>query len=170
MGAHGLRKLPALALAGLLAAACLLAGCQDDIASLAAREGLAGGSIVRLSEGYAVAARARGGRAEVLAFLFDGERWSVQALASADVTGSESVQLVSYDGETGEEWNTFVYGLAGPSVSRVRLAGRLGVGGQVVDGAWVVALRDRGLGPADIHWSFVSAQGGALRVGSGLLR
>ncbi|HEX2141863.1 MAG TPA: hypothetical protein VHK28_06245 [Candidatus Limnocylindria bacterium] len=147
-----------------------MTACGDgELATLVDREGLSGAAVLRLDEGYAVAARARGGGAEVIAFLRDEDAgWQVQRLAHAGSSDDELVQLISYGGETGEVWNTFVYGLAGPDVSRVVLEGRPGPGGQVIDGAWVIALQQKDLAPADIRWRFLSASGGTLRTGSGI--
>jgi hypothetical protein len=169
MGAHRLRNLPALTLAAAVAL-LFLQGCgPPGVEAVVARAGVRGEAVVRLEARYAVAARTVGSGAEVLAFLEsdDGE-WSVQQLASAELAGPNGVQMISYGGETGETWNTFVYGVAGGEVSRVVLDGRPGAGGQVIDGAWVIALRERDLEPGDIHWRFLSARGGVVASGTGI--
>ncbi|HET6380657.1 MAG TPA: hypothetical protein VFH63_06425 [candidate division Zixibacteria bacterium] len=147
-----------------------LAGCgPSGFEALVAEYDLRGEAVVRLGPDYAVAARALPGGAEVIGFLRqENGEWTAQQLASSELAGPNGVQMVSYGGETGEEWNTFVYGVAAREVSRVVLEGRLGEGGQVIGGAWVVALRERDLGPRDIHWRFLSARGGVLASGSGI--
>jgi len=44
-----------------------------------------------------------------------------------------------------------------------------GSGGQIVDGAWVVALVQRDLDAEDIDWRFVDAEGAVLESGVGVL-
>jgi hypothetical protein len=42
------------------------------------------------------------------------------------------------------------------------------VGGQVVDGSWVIALADRDVLPTDLNWEFLDAFGGVVSSGSGV--
>jgi hypothetical protein len=82
--------------------------------------------------------------------------------------GTDSLHLFSYDGETGEAWNTFVYGTAAPGTVRVRLTGFPDQrGGTVVGGGWIIVLREKGLGPDDIEWAFVAGDG-TVRSGIGI--
>lgn len=88
----------------------------------------------------------------------------------AGTTGSPeaSAQLFAMGGETGEEWNSFSYGTAPEHVNRVTVQGREGVGGQVVDGAWVIAFRAKDLTPDDIRWQFLDASGNVVDSGTGI--
>lgn len=70
--------------------------------------------------------------------------------------------------ETGDAWNTWVYGVAPDAVSRVDVMGFDGEGGRVVDGAWVIVLRERDLTPMDIQWRFLDPVGAVLESGSGI--
>ncbi|MDF2735818.1 MAG: hypothetical protein K0S97_2442 [Chloroflexota bacterium] len=83
--------------------------------------------------------------------------------------GMDTVYLLSYGGDTGGQWNTFVYGTAAPNVARVELDLPGGVGGQVVDGAWLVVLPDKDIVPEQLHWRFLAADGSPIREGEGLL-
>ena len=76
--------------------------------------------------------------------------------------------MISYSG-TGDEWNTFVYGSAVPGTVRVEIEPSGGVGGQVVDGAWLVVLRDEDVQWSDLHWRMLAADGSELRSGVGVL-
>ena len=63
--------------------------------------------------------------------------WETQGLASAELLGGQGlVWLYSAGGDTGSEWNTYVFGIASPDVSRVEVEGVDGVGGRVEDGAY----------------------------------
>lgn len=167
MGARRLRQLPALIGGALLVAS--FAGCgRGEIGDVVSAEGLRGAAVVRLSAGFAVAARVRSDRVEVVAFIQSDGAWRAQQLASAAAGGRPVVQLVALSGETGSRWNAFAFGTAGARVSRVRLVGLAGVGGQVVDGAWVIALRQRDLSPRLLAWEFLSARGGVLDAGRGI--
>ncbi len=165
MGADTLRNLPALA---LLALATGLAGCGGELEALARAEGVDGAAVVPLSETQAVAARLRGATVEVIAFSFDGEGWSSQVIGSSQAAAQGSVSLFGYAGDTDEKYNTFAYGSAGEDVSRVQLTGLAAAGGRVIDGAWVLALREKELAPNDLHWRFLSAEGGVLAEGTGI--
>lgn len=181
MVAHPLRDLPPLTPgrarrlplpAAALGLSLTLAACgadRADLADVVAREGLSSRAVVRLEEWYAVSARSAGARVEVVSFRRELSGWKVRILASSDPGGEELVQLMSMGGETGEEWNSFVYGRAGPSVSRVELEGRTGAGGHVTDGTWVIALRDKDVTPDELAWRFVAPDGAVIRSGIGLL-
>ena len=97
--------------------------------------------------------------------------WETQGLASAELLGGQGlVWLYSAGGDTGDEWNTYVFGIASPDVSRVEVEGVDGVGGQVADGAWVIASREKDLTPDDIDWRFVDPYGAVLASGHGIGR
>jgi hypothetical protein len=40
-------------------------------------------------------------------------------------------------------------------------------GGTVVDGAWVIALRDKDVRPGDVEWHFIAGDG-TVRTGVGI--
>jgi hypothetical protein len=75
---------------------------------------------------------------------------------------------VSYGGATGEAWNSFVFGTAAPGTVRVELVGfQAQRGGRVVDGAWIIALRERDVSPQEIEWRFIG-EDGSVRTGVGI--
>ena len=133
-------------------------------------QGLAPAAVVRLAENLAIAARNDGGRVRVIEFRMDEEeRWVTREIAASDDGGGpSSAHLFSSGGETGEEWNSFFYGTAPPSVSRVTVDGFQAEGGQVVEGAWVVALREKDANPDQVRWEFLDAFGGVIDSGTGI--
>lgn len=97
-----------------------------------------------------------------------GEWVATPITASPGLAGTDSLHLFSYSGETGEAWNTFVFGTAAPGTVRVEVAGFPDQrGGRVVDGAWIIALREKDLSPQDIRWRFIDRDGSA-RSGTGI--
>ena len=102
-------------------------------------------------------------------FVAEPNGWSVQSIASSPVGDArESLNLISYGGDADEEWNTFVYGVAPAIVSRVRVVGYRAMGGQVSQGSWVIALREKDIAPADMRWEFVNADGALTDSGEGI--
>lgn len=160
------RHVHALGLAGLVTAT-VLAGCRADLGSVARDEGIPVEAIVRLDEGFAVAARRSGSDVEVVAFQETGGDWDVQVLASAPAD-EVSAHLVSMGGDTGDEWNSYLYGTAPASASRVVVAESVTAGGQVTDSAWVLAFREKDLHPDQLSWSVLDATGAILHSGSGI--
>ncbi len=126
-------------------------------------------AVVRFGDA-AGAALATQGRVEVwVARREGGEPTANPITASAAVPPLlDRVLLVSYGGETGADWNTFVYGTAEPGTARVELDGFEGLGGQVADGAWLIVLRQKDVIPEQLHWRFLRADGTVRREGSGL--
>jgi hypothetical protein len=98
----------------------------------------------------------------------DGE-WIVSPITtSPGPVGADSLHLVSYGGATGEAWNSFVFGTAAPGTVRVELVGfQAQRGGRVVDGAWIIALRERDVSPQEIEWRFIG-EDGSVRTGVGI--
>jgi hypothetical protein len=117
-----------------------------------------------------VAARHDGGHVRVIEFRTDEEdRWIVQEIASSDDgDGPSSGHLISLGGETRDHWNSYFYGTAQANVSRVTVDGFDMEGGQVVEGAWVVVLREEDLAPDDIRWAFADAFGRSIDSGTGI--
>jgi len=109
------------------------------------------------------------GRVTIVAVRPVDGAWSASPLTtSPGAPGTDSLHLLSWGGATGEEWNTIVYGTAAPGTVRVVLDGYPDQrGGMVVDGAWVIALREQDLGPPDIRWTFIDADG-TTRTGTGI--
>jgi hypothetical protein len=158
----------------LLVASCVGAAVPHEAPSLEAEVRLlqlAPESVVRLDEDHAVAARDDGSTVRLIDMRFDKDldRWVSNELASADHGRAKwSTQLLSLGGQTGDSWNTFVYGSATDDASRVTLVGYSGAGGQVVDGAWVVVLHAKDFKPSDLHWRAVDAFGHVLESGTGI--
>ncbi len=126
-------------------------------------------AVVRF-DGVAAAALTTHGRVEVwVARQEAGEPRANAITASAAVPPLvDRVLLLSYSGGTGDGWNTFVYGTAEPGTSRVELVGFEGLGGQVVEGAWLVVLRAADVTPDQLHWRFLGPDGSVRREGSGI--
>ena len=167
MGASAVRHLQLVVAAGVLAGAssCLPTSLEQAVSG----EGLSPAAIVRLSMDRAAVARRDDTDVEVIEFREEDGAWVTQRLARFAIgSGASSLNLVSLDGETGDEWNTWVYGTAPETVSRVNLLELDGEGGRVVDGAWLIVLRDRGLTPADIQWEFLDALGAIVDSGAGI--
>lgn len=146
--------------------ACSARGLEERLDE----HGLAAAAVVRLSESRALAAERTPDRVRVLNFQSDGAGdWQVSEIAGTlNPPEGSSANLFSLSGETGDEWNSFFYGTAPDNVSRVEVEGLDGTGGQVVDGAWVIAFRDRDLTPEAMRWQFVDALGGIVESGTGI--
>lgn len=162
---RAVRHVHALVPALLLAA--LLAGCADDLGSVARHHGVATPAIVRLTDTFAVAAPRTGDGVEVVAFTGIGDRWSAEIMAY-DSGGEVTARLVTMGGATGQEWNSFLFGTAPPASSRIVVDGLAGTGGQVAGGAWVIALRERDLSPHHLRWSVLDALGDVIASGTGI--
>jgi len=161
------RNVHALGVVGLVAAT-LLAGCQADLGAVARDDRISADAIVRLADTFAVAARRTGSHVEVLAFSATAdEEWEVQVVASGSADGV-TAHLVSMGGDTGDEWNSYFYGTAPGSASRVVVEGFATAGGQVTDGAWVLAIRQKDLRPDQLTWSVLDATGAILHTGAGI--
>ncbi|HWP62950.1 MAG TPA: hypothetical protein VNO86_05725, partial [Candidatus Binatia bacterium] len=147
----------------------LAAGCAVRAVDPATLLPVSPAAVVRIGDA-AAAALATHGRVEVWVARREGGQPVANPITASAATPPllDRVLLVSYGGETGEAWNTFVYGTAEPGTARVELLSFEGVGGQVVDGAWLVVLRERDVGPDELHWRFHAADGSVRREGSGL--
>ena len=150
-------------------AATLLAGCQADLGSLARDEGISTDAIVRLDDAFAVAARRNASRVEVVAFVENAdEAWVTQVIASGARDDEVTAHLISMGGDTGDEWNSYLYGTASESASHVVVEGFETAGGQVTDGAWVLAFRQKDLRPDQLAWSILDATGAPVESGTGI--
>jgi hypothetical protein len=79
------------------------------------------------------------------------------------------VYLLSFGGETGSLYNSYVYGLAPSSAATFEVAGATdAIGGQVVNGAFVVALKAKDVQPGDLHWTFRAVDGSILLTGANI--
>ena len=152
----------------LVVALVLVACSRPSIEEQVRAEGLAPAAVVRLADDHAVAARRSAGQVVVLDLLGKSDGWDVTQIAQSPASGTSSAQLISGGGDTGQEWNTFFYGTAPENVSRVQLEGYEAVGGQVVEGAWVLALREKDLTPDDMSWEFIDALGEVTDSGVGI--
>jgi hypothetical protein len=144
-------------------------GATGSAAEAAAQLGLEPAAIVDIG-GAAVAPMVdAGGTVSIVAIRERAGEWTVTSLTSSPgQPGTDSLHLLSYGGETGDEWNTFAFGTATPGTVRVRIEGFPDQrGGTVVDGGWIIALREKDLGPDGIHWAF-EAEDGTVRTGSGI--
>jgi hypothetical protein len=168
-GIRGVQPLIRLVVVGVLAA--LAVACQPAGTVVDAAAGLVFDSAAVVDLGNAAVAPMleTHGLVSIVAIRSRDGQWVGTPLSSSQSEiGSDSLHLISYGGATGEEWNTFVFGTAQPGTARVELRGFLDQrGGTVADGAWVIALREKDLGPEDIEWRFVGDDG-AVRTGIGI--
>jgi hypothetical protein len=148
----------------------VLVSCTGpSLEQLLAAEDLPPTALTRLSMERALVAVRDGRSVRLFEFRAEQDGWVRQEISRSGIGDAvSSVHLQSLDGETGDEWNTFIYGAAPPQVSRVQIEGYEGEGGRVVQGTWVIALRDTGLAPADVHWTFVDALGAVVDSGTGI--
>ena len=152
--------------AGVLAIGCVSVGGVTDAAR---RLGIDPAAIVDV-EGSAMAPIiGPDGTVSVVAIVHREGAWVASPLtASRGTTGTDSLHLFTYGGETGAAWNSLVYGSAAPGTERVELAGFPDQrGGRVVAGAWIIALQDKDLAPEDLEWRFI-AEDGTVRTGTGI--
>jgi hypothetical protein len=147
----------------------VLVSCAGpSLEQLLAAEDLPPAALTRLSMERALVAVRDGRSIRLFEFREEQDDWVRQELSRSGIGDAvSSLHLQSLDGETGDEWNSLIYGAAPPEVSRVEIEGYEGEGGRVVEGVWVIALRDKGLAPDDIHWTFVDALGAIVDSGSG---
>ena len=159
------RSLVLVAIA-LLAIACRAGGNAVDAAK---QLGVDPAAIVDVGTSAIAPMVGTNGRISIVAIhQRDGEWVTSRLTSSPSPRGSDSLHLFTYDGATGEEWNTFVFGTASPGTVRVELNGFPDQrGGMVVGGAWIISLRQKGLDPTDMEWRFV-AEDGAVRTGVGI--
>jgi len=145
-----------------LAVSVLIAACQGvEPSTLPVRPE----AVIDLGSALA-AARLSNGSVEVLVQDSSGTRSGASARpARAD---KNTVHLASSGGDTGTEFNTYVYGTAVPGVSLVRLSGFDGLGGQIVDGTWVIVLREKDVTPTDLQWEFHAPDGSVRASGEGI--
>ena len=153
----------------MLAAAVV--ACSASLPSRVVDAGVPGAAIVPLDDDLAVAARVSGQQVEVVGFVRVGDAWTATVIGGSSVQpgGANSVHLFGWEGEGGWGWwNSFAYGTAAASVSRVVIDGLAGEGGRVVGGAWVIAIRAAGVQPRDLRWRFLDAAGAVVTAGTGI--
>ncbi len=156
-------RLRSLAVVALLVG--LLVGCDSsDLGRAVQVEGITPAAIIRLEDNFAVAARRRGRQVDLVSFQqTEGGRWTAQVIGSSLTDSDDSGSLI---GHTGEEWNSYFFGSAADYVSHVEVARSDAIGGRVVDGAWVVAIRAEDVRP-DLAWRFIDASGAMTSSGTG---
>jgi len=155
----------------LAAVAVLGIACQPTGSAVeaAARLGFDRAAVVDIGNAVVAPSVETHGRVSVVAVRWRDGEWVVSPLSSSQgPAGVDSLHLISYGGATGDEWNTFAFGTAQPGTVRVELSGYPDQrGGTVVEGAWVVALREKDVLPVDLEWRFI-ADDGAVRTGVGI--
>ena len=158
-----------LVLVVVVALQSLACGAGGNAVDAAARLGIDPMTVVDVGTAALAPAVGSDGKVTIVAIHRQDGEWVTSSLTSSPgPDGADSLHLFSYDGETGEEWNSFVYGTAGPGTVRVELEGFPDQrGGTVVGGAWIIALREKGTGPEDIRWRFI-ADDDAVRTGTGI--
>lgn len=83
--------------------------------------------------------------------------------------GIASVHLSAYGGQTADKYNSFVFGIAPPDAGSFVLSqpGQA-VGGDVSQGAYVVAVTQTDVTPDELHWKFLRPDGSVLEEGTGI--
>ncbi|HWP64126.1 MAG TPA: hypothetical protein VNO86_11715 [Candidatus Binatia bacterium] len=125
--------------------------------------------LVVLANDLRVGARIDSGRLDLVVAERDlFGTWTGHIITSTRATpGQDSLHLVSFGGQRDLTWNSYVFGTAAPGTTAVLVTGLEGaVGGEVVNGVWVIALPQKDLAPGDIHWTFLRADG-SRRTGEG---
>ncbi len=146
-----------------LVVATALSGCGG-----AARLPVPDGAVVHLGDSSAAAVMVDG-TVEVMVAVPGAASPSVITGGAGDA-GLVSVRLLSYGGETGEAYNTFVFGTAPTGAATVALSWPAdAIGGQVWGGAWLIALPDKDVTPEQLHWQFKAADGSVVAYGNGIL-
>jgi hypothetical protein len=140
-------------------AAALLVACQPG-GSLPVHPA----AVVEIGESRA-AARVNNRTVEVLV-LHRGQV-SVVTFSTA-LPGRGAVRLLAYGGQELEAFNSFVYGTADRRISKVAVNMPGAIGGNVVDGAWLVALPQPDVLPDQIHWQMLDAAGAVRYEGVGI--
>lgn len=150
----------------VLAIACAPTGVP---AAAAARLGINPASLVDVGSAALAPMVGGDGRVSVVVVHQRNGEWVADPITSSTgPANADSLHLITYGGATGDEWNTFVFGTAAPGTLRVELANFPDQrGGTVVDGAWIIALREKDLTPQDIEWRFIGVDGEA-RSGVGI--
>lgn len=172
MAGSGLRRLQSLIRATVLGVVALpIVACGASIGPVeaAARLGLDRAAVVDVGTAAVAPSVGSDGRVSIVAVhQRDGEWVATPITASPGRAGTDSVHLFSYGGNTGEAWNSFVFGTVAPGTVRVELSGFPGQrGGTVIAGAWIIALWEKDLSPSDITWRFVNDDGSS-RSGTGI--
>ena len=150
--------------------AAIVVACSASLPSRVVDAGVPGAAIVPLDDDLAVAARTSDDHVEVVGFVRVGDAWTATVIGGSTLPpgGANSVHLFGWEGEGEWGWNSFAYGTAAASVSRVILDGLAGEGGRVVGGAWVIAIRAAGVQPRDLRWRFLDAAGAVVTAGTGI--
>lgn len=156
---------------GLFALAVQVFACSPAAGPVdaAARLGIDPAGVVDIGTAAVAASAGAGGTVSILAIHQRDGDWVMSPLSSSQgPAGADSLHLITYSGATGEEWNSFAFGTAAPGTVRVELAGFPDQrGGTVVNGAWVIALREKDVQPHDIEWRFIDGDG-SVRTGVGV--
>jgi hypothetical protein len=81
------------------------------------------------------------------------------------------IYLITYGGETGQTYNSYVYGVAPAGATSVEFAGfDAPLRSPIVGGTFLVALKEKEVKPSDLHWTFLSGAGAVILRGSSITR
>ena len=166
MARIGRRRLHVLGgtLCGLLA----LTACAASIEDAVRGAGISRDAVVRLADDRAVAARVAAPGVEVLELSNAPGGWTARLVTGSTNGPPEgSVHIVGSTADPEREWSTLAYGTAPAGVSRVVLPGLGGTGGQVVNGAWVIASEAEDVHFGQVAWEFLDATGNVRLSGEG---
>ncbi len=84
----------------------------------------------------------------------------------ADGETLPTIHLFSTSGQTGRTYNSFVFGLAPPGATSVKLTTLDGIGGEVEGGLYLIALREKDILPNKLNWAFLSESGLIISEGA----
>ncbi|HSM38081.1 MAG TPA: J domain-containing protein [Candidatus Limnocylindrales bacterium] len=112
--------------------------------------------------------RGSSGSLGLVAAQRSADGWEARVLTEVSTTHPISVIIYQDVAAPQVAFSSIVFGRAEGGVAEVRLPGREGRGGEVVNGTWAVVLSDP-ISQEDLTWEFVLADGSVILRGSGEL-
>jgi len=106
---------------------------------------------------------------DVLALYAIDEVAPIKLTQTVESGNVPTVHPLRYGGETGDVYNSFVFGIAPPGAVRFSLAASgPTAGGEIVNGTFVVAMTAKDLAPNALDWAFLSADQQVVAEGIGI--
>ena len=92
-----------------------------------------------------------------------------EVTSNLDQGDPPTIHLITFSGETGMTYNSFVFGLAPPGARTFEVAGQPDpIGGVVQRGTFVIALKAKDLLPQQLNWTFRNPAGDVVARGSNI--
>jgi hypothetical protein len=143
-------------------------GAAPDLGRVSEEAGVPPSGLLRLEDDFAVGTRTGSGTIELPSFTqADNGTWRSDVIGTAQRAAPHTVSTVSFEGDTGDAWNGFVYGSADARASDVQVDLPGATGGTVAGSGWVVALPDCEI-PPDFAWTVLDSQGAITASGTGV--